>query len=335
MLIINPDNIKHFAQQRAATFCLVVTPLLQGKITLASSHAYANTCIKVVTNAVDLHTILQEPALIDADFVFILMGVDNDVKWLTNNPLATQRFLQFSCSRTPIDLVMLAKFVDLLHRTNVMQQMEKAEVFFAKLEDARQLVFYDKRYDASATLDITTDLLWTEAYGPIKKGDRFLFPAGEIAISHSDFANANVPCMEGFNGELIWQGIPILSRHVPQLFMPPSEQARLFAALISLKQGAIKVVVKQGEITHLTLLDASVEPAYAMLNTLFAFDSRLRIINEIGLGLDDTVIPLAGNTVLNEAYSGQQAMCVHYGVGGHQMVLHLDVVVPDTVLKIQ
>ncbi len=333
MIILEPANIGHFAQHRAATFCLVVTPLLQGKVALASSEAYTNTCIKIVTNAVELKAVIQQPALADTDFIFILMGEDNDVNWLANDPLPTQRFLQFSCSRTPINLAILSKFIDLLHHSNVAQQSEKAEAFFAKLEFARQLVFYDKRHEATATLDITTDLLWTEAYGPIKKGDRFLFPAGEIAISHLDFANPKVPRMVGFNGEIILQGIPILSRHVPQIFMPATEQARLFAALVSLKQGAIKAMVKQGEITHLTLLDPLAEPAYAMLNVFFAFDSRLQVVNEIGLGLDDAVISLEGNTILNEAYAGHQMMCVHYGIGGHQMVLHLDVVVPNTDLS--
>ena len=112
-----------------------------------------------------------------------------------------------------------------------------------------------------------------------------------------------------FNGTLALQGIPVLHAGTPSFL--PMDQARIHAALATLREHAVIATVCDGLVTDLVPTHSHCVPAAHMLEAMFAVDSRYRSLLEIGFGMNTTLTPFPGNAAMNEVYGGTHGV-VHF-----------------------
>lgn len=332
MLQITPSNIPLFKPAQREAFCLLTTKALKNKINIVLSAQYKKYLHLFFEEGDDIHAILNRDELAEADVLFIPYGLMDDKNFRVKAVKKSQRFIRFNCCKTPINLALLEQFIQLLHTTNPTEQHIKAEHMFDLLEVSDRIVFENTQHHKTATLEISPEILWTEAYAVARFGEPVSFPNGEIVISHDDFQDNAVPPITSLNGEMILKGFPILHRVVPQHFFPEAAQAKMFQDLCALHHSAALVTIEAGVIQDIVALDPGAAPAVRVFQTLFDFDARFRTVSELGFGLDSQVNMMPErNTILNEAYGGQ-GICFHLGLGSLQTALHLDVICPETAL---
>ena len=327
MITICPDRISLFGQPDERSFCLLIPIKLKEHIQVASSKNYINTFIQIFNPELSLTENLKSADLSCADIIFIPYEIFDNVQ-IKPKVLPAQRVLRFMCSKTAGDLEDIDNFFDLLYKTDPDKNRRKADAFFETLAGAQKILLKNDTCNTQATLALNKDSLFTKVYGDVRLGTSSAFPCSEIALTHRDFLHPEIQVLEEFNGKLVLQGMPILHRNTISL-LSESEQNRLFNSLLCLLEHPVIATLENGQIMQLEPTDDQAFPAIQTLEALFQVDSRLRKITEIGFGLDSHLHFYDRNTVLNEGYGGEN-ICAHIGIGGHQTIIHLDIVVPGT-----
>lgn len=338
MIYIEPNNIKLFGPKKALAFCLIIPKSLRNEIVIKNSESYESVQCCYAENVEELDALLKTSELQNSDIVYIPYG-QSDRRCLKPRERLNkhQRFITLSCCSTQIDLYLLKQFILLLHKSDPDDQIATANRFFDSIEQSDEIVFVDNRFNTNASLSVNDDILCTQSFGYARYGEPMLFPYGEVPISHVEFSDVHVPKLKEFNGELIFNGYIVLQRVIESKFMPDFELNRLFTNLSEIEHTNIKAKIEAGAITNLTLMNSpnsdAGKGAIAVLESLFTIDERLRTLVEIGFGLNKEVEILKGyNTILNEPYANGD-ICVHFGLGGLQTIVHLDIICPNTEIQ--
>lgn len=315
--------------QRNESFCLIITEPLVDKIYLVDKGCYSFTHREIFRIDDDINQILLKPELQAADILFVPYNITDDSPFKNIVLNSHQRFIRISCCKTPVDLLLLSDFLIALQQTNCRKQKDKAEKALQILSSSEQILFTSVAHNTTASLTINDELLWTMSDDAIAFGESFVFPGGEIAISHTDLDSAELPALTNFNGELAFHGMPVLHRVMPEKYLPDTELDRIFNCFFSLQKAALIIEVKAGKIANIRSPNRQSKEVASMLEALISFDNRLEMIAEIGFGLDHTISLLSRNTVLNEPYCGR-GICVHFGLGDIRTAIHLDIICPET-----
>jgi hypothetical protein len=324
MLEIYPDKIKNFSNEyRNKKFCLIITEFLSNKIAIKPSRYYEESVLVICKADEKINDILERLPK-DADLFFIPY-LYNEHPFPQPSDLTTnQRFLMLSCTQsTPVTLEGINYFLNLIYASD-------PKKFYQACEFADAIEFVNQKHSTVATLQINEELLLSEICGNLEPRQIGVVPSGEIAFSHKHFHE--MPPIS-LDGTIVLLGHPILHCHTftQEAF---NYQLKLFNKFLSLQKNAMELTVKDGKIIYCQAIDRGAKKSVQALNELFETDSRYQIIIEIGIGLNQHLKLLEYNSSMNETYGGDD-MCIHFGIGiAPATLFHLDVICPDTQLKI-
>lgn len=329
--VLHADSIALFPDACGRVLSIIAPPTVLDKIDIESK-SYKSVVKLSLKDDSSVNHMLNDHQLTCSDVIIIPFGYDNfERKFVPASVASTQRCVFLNCCRTPVSEDILALYFEQLNVCNVVEQQNRADAVFTVLEENDSLDFFDNKLRARLTLSLNDDILWTEAYGCAQYGKVMSFPHGEIAASHCQFNYVRVPSLPGLNGTLALSGVPILHRILSRRYLPDEAQQKMFESLSVLEESPVTAVINGGVIEELKAVsNNSNHPAIKTLEALFELDERLRVITEIGFGIDPTARLHRGlNTALNEPYGGD-GVCVHFGLGTPEnTIIHLDIVCPN------
>jgi hypothetical protein len=241
----------------------------------------------------------------------------------------TCKLLVMPCYSTANGVEDIRHFVEIMERTDVDAQERWAAQFFDAGEKSEYLDFIDEHTGTRARFNhISEEYEWFEQLGPLAWGGQQFSPAGEISVLRLFHANYDPSKQLDVSGEITLNGYPILNAGRASFLR--GDQERIYRELATLRSAKLIATIERGVMTALTPQDEKAKPALDMLNTLFAVDSRYRVIWEIGFGSNTNMSLLDGNHAPNESY-GHEFGCVHFGFGLTPWTqYHLDILCPHT-----
>lgn len=324
---IDPGRLSQFGTATGSCFCLVTNPELVDQIEVVRDAAYAE--YKTVPFSADdrfedlLDKHIPEPAHV------LVVSPHRFFESPDPSLVGNRKIMGMACNSTPTDLRSIRHFLGVMERTSAAEQDAFSETFFEIAEEAEHLQYVDVRHGTRAVLDhLQDDLVWNQQAGALDWGDQQIVPAGEISVLPIEIREFHEDLKLPLEGEITLRGYPILHNGTPSFSR--RDQARIHAQLWAMKDNAIRAIVEGGRITRLEALDPGAAPAVAMLERMFAVDSRYRIVWEIGHALNTALDILPGNHAMNEVYGGTEG-CLHFGLGLTPFTqYHLDIISPDT-----
>ncbi|RSO41791.1 hypothetical protein DMH15_12725 [Streptomyces sp. WAC 06725] len=326
-ITIDPGRFSQFGEATGSSFCLVTNSELVDRFDIARTAPYREFLTITMDRGDDFTEILgkkiPEPAhvLVISPYRFF-ESPDPDL-------VGQRKIMGMACNSTPTGLDEIRHFLGVMERTSAADQAAFCDTFFELAEDSEHLVYVDPAHGTRATLDHLRDgLVWNQQAGPLDWGDQQIVPSGEVSVLPVEIREFDEALKLPLEGEITLRGYPILHSGTPSFSR--ADQARIHSRLWAMRDNAIKAVVEDGRITSLEALDAGAAPAVAMLEQMFAVDSRYRIVWEIGHALNVSHDILPGNHAMNEVYGGTEG-CLHYGLGLTPYTqYHLDIIVPGT-----
>lgn len=311
-VIVHPERYRQFGEPGGASFCLITNLDLVDRFLIQDGGAYRST--KTVTfdvgDSVDdvLRTAVPERA-----HVLVISP-----QWLFRSPIPeqlgrTRKLLAMPCNSTPTSLSAIARFLEVMERTDPQAQQVMADRFFELAESSDQLEIVDDRYGTRAVFHhLAADFEWNLQAGVLEWGDQQIAPAGEISALPTQVMRFDPSLRLEIDGELALSGQPIVHSGMPSFSR--SDQARVHERLAGARSHAVIATVRGGVVTGLRATHPDAEPAAQMLESLFEVDSRYRIIWELGVGINAALELVPGNLGMNEVYGGRNGT-VHCGFG--------------------
>ncbi len=332
MLDIYPEKFSSYVGKRNSNFCLLVTPELHDQVRLHDSELYQDVFLLTCKHEEDINQLLKSKKLHNSDIFFIPFGYDQF------NPLPKyenvshhQRILVASClPSTPNNLKQVAMGLEAAYKTDVESLVERAGIFFDKLDGCSGLYFINQVYNTSAFLMLDEDCVCTEILGNLGQGEFGLMPSGEVALSQQDFKNINIPTFH-MQGEIILQGHSIVHLIEFRNTQALQFQEKIYTSLLPLLEHGVKVTLEQGEIISMQPMHDSAAKACEGLQDLFALDKQYKKITELGVGMNPNIQLVEDNCSMNEAYGGEHN-CLHVGLGTSSTRYHVDILCPGTVI---
>jgi hypothetical protein len=230
------------------------------------------------------------------------------------------------CHSTPEDSASIAYFVRQAALSDALAQERFADRFYTQVAAATALQVLELGRDNVAVFR-HRGLQWNEQAGPLGWGQQQLFPSGEISALATGVYDGTLDHGLDITGCLRLRCRPIL--HSGSVSFLRSDQTRIYERLRALETYAITARVVHGEVLEWQPEGPEGRDAANMLNALCVIDGRFKYIVEIGIGLNTSLVPLAGNHAMNEVYGGASG-AVHFGFGllPHTQY-HLDLICPD------
>jgi hypothetical protein len=226
--------------------------------------------------------------------------------------IGRRKLIVMACNSTPTPVEAIARFLEVMERTDPQEQSAFAGSFLAAVESSQRLTFLEPS-GATATLEhLGRPLEWNLQAGPLEWGEQQIAPSGEISVLPADITEFEPTLRQPIHGTIAFRGQPVLHSAGSET---RAEQARLHAGLASLANQTVVATVRQGMITELNATHPDADAAIATLHELFETDWRYRIIWEIGFGINTAfTVPLPGNCAMNEVFGGTAGV-VHWGLG--------------------
>lgn len=327
-ILIRPSLLRSFGSGTGCTFCVVTDAEHAGRVRFDGDGGYADRRVFTFDGARPFDVLLEHDIPQHAHVLVILPR--HYFKSPEPALLGRQRKLAtMACFSTPTSDAAIRHFIACAEATDPDAQTRMADEFFERGERAAQLHFVDDEYGTEARFAHLSDSLsWHEQVGSMAWGQQQLFPSGEVSVLPVDVFGQDIEARFDFNGTLALQGIPVLHAGTPSFL--PMDQARIHAALATLREHAVIATVCDGLVTDLVPTHSHCVPAAHMLEAMFAVDSRYRSLLEIGFGMNTTLTPFPGNAAMNEVYGGTHGV-VHFGLGLIPYTqYHLDLLSPGT-----
>lgn len=324
---IDPGKFSQFGEATGSTFCLVTNPELQDDLEIVQSGSYDNYLTVPLSQGDHFEELLEkkipEPAHL------LVISPNRFFESPDPSLVGRRKIMGMACNSTPTSLADIRHFIGVMERTSASDQAAFSDTFFELAEEADHLEYVDVEHGTRAVMDhLRDDLVWNQQAGPLEWGDQQIVPAGEISVLPIEIREFQENLKLPLEGEITLRGYPILHNGTPSFSR--GDQARIHAELWTMKDSAIKCTVEDGRIVRTEALDPGAAPAVAMLEQMFAVDSRYRIVWEIGHALNTSLDILPGNHAMNETYGGVEG-CLHFGLGLTPYTqYHLDIISPDT-----
>lgn len=325
-LVVDPSKIRQFGDPDGAAFCLVTSPDLAEQVEIAQSSAYGQYLTVMLDD--EFSTILRDRVPSRAHV--LVMSPDTFFQSPDDRLIGPGRkLLAMACNSTPTDHAALRHFIRCIEGTDPVAQEKFSDRFFELAERGDALEYHDAEFGTTAVLQLfTQNLVWNQQAGLVDWGEQQIVPSGEISVLPIEITDFDAALSLPLDGEIVIRGYPILHSGTPSFAL--RDQKRIHERLWPLRQNAVKATVKNGGITALESLSPGAAGVVDMLETLFAVDSRYRIVWEIGHALNTTHEILDGNHAMNEVYGGTDG-CLHWGIGLTPFTqFHLDIISPGT-----
>jgi hypothetical protein len=323
---INPSNLSQFGSATGVTFCLVTNPELTGAIDVVRDGSYADyRTVPFGAGDVfeDVLAALPEPAHV------LVVSPERFFQSPDSELLGQRKLMAMACNSTPTSLDVVRHFLGVMERTSAGDQDKFSEIFFERAEAATHLEYVDEHHGTRAQLDhLRDDLVWNQQAGSLEWGEQQIVPSGEISVLPIEITEFHEELRLPLEGDITLRGYPILHNGTPSFTR--TDQARVHRELTAMTEHSIRATLDRGAIVELAPLHPGAQPAVDMLESMFAVDSRYRIVWEIGHALNVSLDILPGNHAMNEVYGGVQG-CLHWGLGLTPFTqYHLDIISPYT-----
>ncbi|GGK63281.1 hypothetical protein [Nocardia camponoti] len=324
---VNPKKLRQLGAAEGASFVLVTNPEFSEFVRIVEEGDYGQYLTKTYSGgdfAAFLAAEVPEHAhvLVMAPGLFFQSPRQEDIG-------PRRKLIAMACNSTPTDFSSLEHFMQCIEATDPDAQEDFAQRFFEAAENGDHLEYRDARYGTVAILrHFDQELVWNQQAGRVDWGEQQIVPAGEISVLPIEIIEFDEDLHLPLDGEIVIQGFPILHNGTPSYTR--RDQARIHEQLMGLTESAVKATVTNGVMTHLEALGPAATPVVDMLESMFATDSRYRVIWEIGHAVNTTHELLAGNHAMNEVYGGTDG-CLHWGIGLTPFTqYHLDIISPGT-----
>src|SRR5262249_8522933 len=160
-------------------------------------------------------------------------------------------------------------------------QEKFSDRFFELAERGETLEYHDAEFGTTAVLQLfTQDLIWNQQAGWVDWGEQQIVPSGEVSVLPIEITDFDATLSLPLDGEIIIRGHPILHSGTPSFTL--RDQKRIYDRLSPLRENPVKATVEAGWITRLETLSAGAIDVIDMMESMFAVDSRYRIVWEIG-----------------------------------------------------
>lgn len=327
---VNPSRLRQLGAADGAAFVLVTNPEFATSVRIVPEGGYTDYLTRTFSGG-DFAAFLAAEVPARAHVLVMAPGVFFQSP--SQDGVGPQRkLLAMACNSTPTDFAALEHFMRCIEDTDPDAQEEFSERFFQAAENGDHLEYRDARYGTVAVLrHFEQELVWNQQAGLVDWGEQQIVPAGEISVLPIDIVEFDEDLSLPLDGEIVIQGYPILHNGTPSYTR--RDQARIHEQLWGLTEDAVKATVVNGAITRLEALGPGAEPVVAMLESMFATDSRYRTVWEIGHAVNTTHEILPGNHAMNEVYGGVDG-CLHWGLGLTPFTqYHLDIISPGTTVS--
>ncbi|HEX7843310.1 MAG TPA: hypothetical protein VF469_37820 [Kofleriaceae bacterium] len=226
--------------------------------------------------------------------------------------IGRRKVMVFACASTPTSLDVLGEFIAAAGRVAPDKEESRAIKFFERARAAELLRIEDPQARTRARFwHLDDSYEWHQQAGPLAWGDQQIVPSGELSATPGDIMEFDGSRRLTITGTLALHGAVIVHGDAT---VDLADQARIHAALDALTRHPVIATLELGEILELRAADAGGQVAVDMLEELFRGDSRYRIVQEIGFGINDSFEIAPGNVGMNEPYGGAHGV-VHFGVG--------------------
>lgn len=325
-LVVDPSKIQQFGDPDDAVFCLVTSTSVIDQVGLVRKAAYRD--YQMVPLDDDFTDILHDR--IPSRAHVLVMSPDTFFQSPEDQLIgAGRKLLAMACNSTPTDSSALCHFIRCIEATDPVAQEKFCDHFFDLAERGDTLEYHDAEFGTTAVLKLfTRELVWNQQAGLVNWGEQQIVPSGEISVLPIEITDFDAALSLPLDGEIVIRGYPILHSGTPSFSL--RDQRRIHDQLWPLRENAVKATVEDGVISHLEALSPAAIDVVDMLESMFAVDSRYRIVWEIGHALNTTHDILVGNHAMNEVYGGTDG-CLHWGIGLTPYTqFHLDVISPGT-----
>ncbi len=325
-LLVDPSKIRQFGDPDGAVFCLVTSPSIVDQVEVVKDAPYRE--YQVVPLDDDFPTMLRDRIPHRAHV--LVMSPDTFFQSPEDRFIGPGRkLLAMACNSTPTDVSALHHFMRYIEATDPIAQEQFSDRFFDLAERGNALEYHDAEFATTAVLRLfDRELVWNQQAGLVDWGEQQIVPAGEISVLPIEITDFDAALSLPLDGEIVIRGYPILHSGTPSFTL--NDQRRIHDRLHPLRSNAVKAVVDNGAISRLEALTPGAVDIVDMLETMFAVDSRYRIVWEIGHALNTTHDILEGNHAMNEVYGGTDG-CLHWGIGLTPFTqFHLDIISPGT-----
>lgn len=327
-IIVNPEQISQFASPEGASFCLVTNPELMDRFEIRETGDYSDYRKLAYTQEGEIRRLLEEEIPEHAHVLAISPLVffrSPEQEWIGPR----RKLMAMACNSTPTPVEAVAHFLKTVEATDAREQDAFADRLFDRLESVTTVEIVDPVAGTRAVFDhFAAEYTWNQQAGTIDWGEQQIAPAGEISVLPADIWDFSEGAGLAINGELAFRGLPILHSGEPSFLR--DDQERIWRALRTMDEHAVIATVENGFVTAVRPAHPDAEPASRMLDTMFAVDSRYRMIEEIGFAINTALKLLPGNYAMNEVFGGSDGV-IHFGLGLTPYTqYHLDIISPDT-----
>lgn len=314
MITIEADRLGSFGDAELdSAFVLVTNKRLVGEFELVSRGKYSRTLVIPFDAEKPFPEYLGTEIPRRSHILTILP--DCLLHSIPRECLSDYKLLIMACRSGQISVDGIAHFLRCGYETDLQQQVDKAERFFAKGEASRELVLVNELHGTKCTFAHMSDAYeWHEQTYVLSWGDQQVFPAGEIACFAVPpyIEDLDTGALVSLTGTVTLNG-PLIVQSGPPSFQL-KDQLRIYDELSSLRSAPIIISIHDGVIVDHRAVAPEADSAEKMLSCLFAVDSRYRNIYEIGFSINEQIELWDGNAAMNEVW-GQGGGNLHLGLG--------------------
>jgi len=311
--LVRPGRYRAFGSPGGCTFCLVTNSALMKRFKIEEIGAYDRALVVPFDQGDSLEdllgrTIIPEPAHV------LVVSPSAFVRSPSPETVGKRKIMAMACNSTPTSMETVEYFLGVIENTDPDFQQRFADRFFLEAESSESLGFVENSLGTSAAFDYRTQHCeWHQQAGEIQWGGQQIAPGGELSILPTEILAFDPTLRLTIDGEIAFRGQPVLHSGTPSYLR--EDQARIHRELACLADYAVIATVENGVISRLRATNPGAQPAVAMLESIFAVDSRYRILWEVGFGINTALkSTLPGNHAMNEVFGGTGGI-VHWGFG--------------------
>ncbi len=329
---IRPQRLRQYGDAENAVFCLVTNPSLTSVLKIEDVGDYRDAVTVLFGDDDSTFEELLRTRIPHNAHVFVV----SPDRFFASPPAELlgpdRKLLAMACNSTPTSLEEIRYFLDVIERTDPVEQAEFARGFFARLEDAEYVTFTDSQTGTAMRFDHFADNYeWNQQAGMLEWGEQQIAPSGEISVLPIRILDFDNDLYLSLNGELTLRGYPILHSGTPSMLR--EDQARIYGRLRDMQEHPVIATIERGRVTAFRDAHGRAHaPAVEMLRTLCDVDSRYAILWEMGFAINTALTPLPRNCAMNEVY-GASTGAMHFGLGLTPYTqYHLDIISPGTIV---